>query len=292
MTRILTSARFLCMDVTPRSEYRVHIAYLTKELELMRNDIKTTKENLDKYFSMYNQENGQRHALENELIKVKSCKEEIRKKNVALSAEATNLRSGMEKMQQDLNKAEDRAQEYKDKFTLKSQELTELEAIRERECKQYEERIAKLERELRAQQQAYIEIATVHDEEKNKLEALMEATGCAPCPTTTGKPLFRVPSAIQYLVVDIDKTIPDRENVIVEATTSEELTPSELPRIDACAERINEVHQECMDKAEKLFYGDDDGECGITAVEEADEASLPSSPYYEGKKSKHKKHNR
>lgn len=294
MTRILTSARFLGIDVTPRSEYRAHIAYLTKELQLMRDDIKTTKENLDKYFSLYNQENGQRHALENDLIKVKICKDEIREKNVAPSAEATNLRSGMEKMKQDLNKAEDRAQEYKDKFTLKSQELTELEAIRERESKQYEERIAKLERELRAQQQAYIEIATVHDEEKNKLEALMEATGCAPYPTTPGKPQFRVPSAIQYPVVDIDKTIPDEEEGLADEgiVVSTEFETKDLPgmaeavEMDAFVVGMNKVHQECMDKAEKLFYGDDDGECGITAVEEADEAPLPSSPYYEGAKPK------
>lgn len=262
----------------------------------MMSDLKATKENLDRYFSLFNQESGHRHALENDLIKVKSCKEELCKKNVALNAEATNLRSGMEKLKQDLNKAEDRAQECKDKFTLKSQELTELEAIRERECKQYEERIAKLERELRMQQQAYIEIATVHDEEKNKLEALMEATGCAP-----------------YPVVNIDKPIPDEVEADVEETaTSDEVAPAELPGMVTAFEMydsvvcMNKVHQECMDKAEKLFYGDDDGACNLGDDEpttmqneedenfpEADEVPLPSSPLFEGKKTKrNKKHKR
>lgn len=309
MQRVLEKTYLFGMDITPRSEYRAHIAYLTKELELMMSDLQATKENLDKYFVLYNQESGQRHNCENDLIKVKSCKEELCKKNVALNAEVTNLRSGMEKLKQDLNKAEDRAQEYKDKFTLKSQELTELEAIRERECKQYEERIAKLERELRMQEQAYIEIATVHDEDKTKLEALMEATGCAP-----------------YPVVNIDKPIPDEVEVDVEETaTSDEVEPTELPVMataeeaeallegveipvsvesesqisepEAVSSKVRTMTQEELETTVKrIFYGDDEGAYDLDdddSTDAADEEPLPSSPLFEGKKTKrNKKHKR
>ena len=292
--RALEKASLFGMDITPRAEYREHIEYLNNKVSGLKLSLAQEREATESW-------KDKCMTQENELIGVRACKAGISQKNVKLQEEAVNLRSGMEKLKQDLNKAEDRAQEYKDKFTLKSQELTELEAICERESKRYEERIAKLERELRMQEQAYIEIATVHDEDKGKLDALMEATGCTP-----------------YPVVNIDKPIPSPIDDVVSA--ADKITDEELPGMAtveeaqgfvdgmnaaheevqgllASADEDKVVTQEELGAVEKLlFYGDDDGAYDLgedEPTEIADEEPLPSSPLYEGKKTKrNKKHKR
>lgn len=297
--RALEKVSLFGMDITPRAEYREHIEYLNNKVSGLKLSLAQEREATESW-------KDKCMTQENELIGVRACKAGISQKNVRLQEEAVNLRSGMEKLKQDLNKAEDRAQEYKDKFTLKSQELTELEAIRERESKQYEERIAKLERELRMQEQAYIEIATVHDEDKGKLDALMEATGCTPYPE-----------------VNIDKPIPSPvEDVIIfdVVSAADKITDEELPGMATVEEAqdfvdgMNAAHEEVQgmlatageDKVvtqeklgaveKQLFYGDDDGAYDLgedEPTEVADEEPLPSSPLYEGKKTKrNKKHKR
>lgn len=297
--RALEKASLFGMDITPRAEYRAHIEYLNNKVSGLKLSLAQEREATESW-------KDKCMTQENELIGVRACKAGIRQKNVKLQEEAVNLRSGMEKLKQDLNKAEDRAQEYKDKFTLKSQELTELEAIRERESKQYEERIAKLERELRMQEQAYIEIATVHDEDKGKLDALMEATGCTP-----------------YPVVNIDKPIPSLVGDVIifdVVSAADKITDEELPGMATVEEAqdfvdgMNAAHEEVQgmlatadeDKVvtqeelgaveKQLFYGDDDGAYDLgedEPTEVADEEPLPSSPLYEGKKTKrNKKHKR
>ena len=191
MQRVLEKTYLFGMDITPRAEYRAHIEYLKAYIKGQAEYLKRAKADYSRWYDNYQTEANDHYATKAELLQVKRCKDSLIEKNKSLHSEVVNLDSYIEKLKADLRKAEDKVEEYKDKFTLKSQELTELEAIREREIKQYEARIAKLERELRMQEQAYIEIATVHDKDKGKLDALMEATGCTP-----------------YPVVNIDKPIP------------------------------------------------------------------------------------
>ena len=313
----LNKKTLLGMDITPRSEYRAHIEYLNAYIEEQAEDLKRAKADYGRWYDKYTTEVNDHYATKSELLQVKRCKEGLIEKNNSLQSEVVNLNSYIEKLKADLRKAEDKAEESKDRYTLKSQELTELEAIRDRERQAYEKRIAKLERELRMQEQAYIEIATVHDEDKNRLDALLEATGCAP-----------------YPVINIDKPIPSptEEVVIFEVVSAaDEVTPTELPgmataeeaeaimegveipesvepdtqivEVDAVSVEAQAVTQEEFDAAVKsLYYGDDDGAYDLgedepTTIQdeeaenfpEADEEPLPSSPLYEGKHTKRSK---
>lgn len=313
----LNKKTLLGMDITPRSEYRAHIEYLNAYIEEQAEDLKRAKADYGRWYDNYTTEVNDHYATKSELLQVKRCKEGLIEKNKSLHSEVVNLDSYIEKLKADLRKAEDKAEEQKDKYTLKSQELTELEALRDRERQAYEKRIAKLERELRMQEQAYIEIATVHDEDKNKLDALLEATGCAP-----------------YPVINIDKPIPSptEEVVIFEVVSAaDEVSPTELPgmataeeaeaimegveipesvetdtqivEVEAVSVEAQAVTQEEFDTAVKpLYYGDDDGAYDLGEDEptmmqdeeaenfpEADEEPLPSSPLYEGKHTKRSK---
>lgn len=304
--RALEKASLFGMDITPRAEYREHIEYLNAYIKGQAEDLKRAKADYGRWYDNYQTEVNDHYATKAELLQVKRCKDSLIEKNKSLHSEVVNLDSYIEKLKADLRKTEDKAEEYKDKFTLKSQELTELEAIRERESKRYEERIAKLERELRMQEQAYIEIATVHDEDKGKLDALMEATGCTP-----------------YPVVNIDKPIPspiDDAVICDVVSAADKITDEKLPGMATVEEAqgfvdgLNAAHEEEQgllataneDKVvtqeefraveKQLFYGDDDGAYDLgedEPTEIADEEPLPSSPLYEGKKTKrNKKHKR
>lgn len=301
----LDKKTLLGMDITSRSEYRAHIEYLNAYIEEQAEDLKRAKADYGRWYDNYQTEASDHFATKEKLKQVKCCKEGLIEKNNSLQYEVVNLNSYIEKLKADLRKAEDKAEE-----------LTELEAIRDRERQAYEKRIAKLERELRMQEQAYIEIASIHDEEKNKLDALLEATGCAP-----------------YPVINIDKPIPSPTEEVVSA--ADEVTPTELPgmataeeaeaimegveipesvetdtqivEVEAVLVEAQAVIQEEFDAAVKpLYYGDDDGAYDLGEDEptmmqdeeaenfpEADEEPLPSSPLYEGKhpkrSRKHKK---
>ena len=310
--RELDKKTLLGMDITPRSEYRAHIEYLNAYIEEQAEDLKRAKADYSRWYDNYTTEVNDHYATKSELLQVKRCKDGLIEKNNSLQSEVVNLNSYIEKLKADLRKAEDKAEEQKDKYTLKSQELVELEVIRDRERQAYEKRIAKLERELRMQEQAYIEIATVHDEDKNRLDALLEATGCAP-----------------YPVINIDKPIPSPTEGVVSA--ADEVTPTELPsmataeeaeaimegveipesvepdtqivEVEAVSVKAQTVTQEEFDAAVKpLYYGDDDGAYDLGEDEptttqdeeaenfpEADEEPLPSSPLYEGKHTKRSK---
>lgn len=310
--RELDKKTLLGMDITPRSEYRAHIEYLNAYIEEQAEDLKRAKADYGRWYDNYQTEANDHFATQEQLQQVKRCKEGLIEKNNSLQSEVVNLNSYIEKLKADLRKAEDKAEDSKDRYTLKSQELTELEVIRVRERQAYEKRIAKLERELRMQEQAYIEIATVHDEDKNRLDALLEATGCAP-----------------YPVINIDKPIPSPTEEVVSA--ADEVTPTELPgmatveeaeaimegveipesvepdpqivEVEAVSVEAQAVTQEEFDAAVKpLYYGDDDGAYDLGEDEpttmqdeeaenfpEADEEPLPSSPLYEGKHTKRSK---
>lgn len=314
--RELDKKALLGMDITPRSEYRAHIEYLNAYIEEQAEDLKRAKADYSRWYDKYTTEVNDHFATKEQLAKVKCCKEGLIEKNNSLQFDVVNLSSYIEKLKANLRKAEDKAEEQMDRYTFKSQELTELEVIRDRERQEYEKRIAKLERELRMQEQAYIEIATVHDEDKNRLDALLEATGCAP-----------------YPVINIDKPIPSptEEVVIFEVVSAaDEVTPTELPgmateeeaeaimegveipesvepepqivEVEAVSVEAQAVTQEEFDAAVKtLYYGDDDGAYDLgddptttqdEEVEnfpEADEEPLPSSPLYEGKHTKQSK---
>lgn len=302
----LDKKTLLGMDITSRSEYRAHIEYLNAYIEEQAEDLKRAKADYGRWYDNYQTEASDHFATKEKLKQVKCCKEGLIEKNNSLQYEVVNLNSYIEKLKADLRKAEDKAEE-----------LTELEAIRDRERQAYEKRIAKLERELRMQEQAYIEIATIHDEEKNKLDSLLEATGCAP-----------------YPVINIDKPIPSptEEVVIFEVVSAaDEVTPTELPgmataeeaeaimegveipesvepdpqivEMEAVSDEAQAVIQEEFDAAVKpLYYGDDDGAYDLGEDEpttmqdeeaenfpEADEEPLPSSPLYEGKHTKRSK---
>lgn len=307
----LNKKTLLGMDITSRSAYRAHIEYLNAYIEEQAEDLKRAKADYGRWYDNYHTEANDHYATKEKLQQVKRCKEGLTEKNNSLQYDVVNLSSYIEKLKANLRKAEDKAEEQKDKYTLKSQELTELEVIRDRERQAYEKRIAKLERELRMQEQAYIEIATVHDEDKNRLDALLEATGCAP-----------------YPVINIDKPIPSPTEEVVSA--ADEVTPTELPgmataeeaeaimegveipesvepepqivEVEAVSVEAQAVTQEEFGAAVKpLYYGDDDGAYDLgddptttqdEEVEnfpEADEEPLPSSPLYEGKHTKRSK---
>lgn len=313
----LNKKTLLGMDITSRSAYRAHIEYLNAYIEEQAEDLKRAKADYGRWYDNYTTEVNDHYATKSELLQVKRCKEGLIEKNNSLQSEVVNLNSYIEKLKANLRKAEDKAEESKDRYTLKSQELTELEAIRDRERQAYEKRIAKLERELRMQEQAYIEIATVHDEDKNRLDALLEATGCAP-----------------YPVINIDKPIPSPTEEVVffeVVSAADEVTPTELPgmataeeaeaimegveipesvepdtqivEVEAVSVEAQAVTQEEFDAAVKpLYYGDDDGAYDFGEDEptmmqaeeaenfpEADEEPLPSSPLYEGKHTKRSK---
>lgn len=302
----LNKKTLLGMDITSRSAYRAHIEYLNAYIEEQAEDLKRAKADYGRWYDNYQTEASGHFATKEKLKQVKCCKEGLIEKNNSLQSEVVNLNSYIEKLKANLRKAEDKAEE-----------LTELEAIRDRERQAYEKRIAKLERELRMQEQAYIEIATVHDEDKNRLDALLEATGCAP-----------------YPVINIDKPIPSptEEVVIFEVVSAaDEVTPTELPgmataeeaeaimegveipesvepeaqivEVEAVSVEAQAVTQEEFDAAVKpLYYGDDDGAYDLGEDEpttmqdeeaenfpEADEEPLPSSPLYEGKHTKRSK---
>ena len=287
--RELGKKTLLGMDITPRSEYRAHIEYLNAYIEGQAEDLKRAKADYSRWYDNYQTEANDHFATKEQLLQVKRCKDSLIEKNKSLHSEVVNLDSYIEKLKADLRKAEDKAEESKDRYTLKSQELTELEAIRDRERQAYEKRIAKLERELRMQEQAYIEIATVHDEDKNRLDALLEATGCAP-----------------YPVINIDKPIPSptEEVVIFEVVSAaDEVTPTELPGM-ATVEEAEAIMEDVEIPASEspLYYGDDDGAYDLGEDEpttmqdeevenfpEADEEPLPSSPLYEGEHTKRSK---
>lgn len=302
----LNKKTLLGMDITSRSAYRAHIEYLNAYIEEQAEDLKRAKADYSRWYDNYHTEASDHFATKEKLKQVKCCKEGLIEKNNSLQSEVVNLNSYIEKLKANLRKAED-----------KVEELTELEAIRDRERQAYEKRIAKLERELRMQEQAYIEIATVHDEDKNRLDALLEATGCAP-----------------YPVINIDKPIPSPTEEVVffeVVSAADEVTPTELPgmataeeaeaimegveipesiepdtqivEVEAVSVEAQAVTQEEFDAAVKpLYYGDDDGAYDLGEDEpttmqdeeaenflEADEEPLPSSPLYEGKHIKRSK---
>lgn len=287
--RELDKKTLLGMDITSRSEYRAHIEYLNNKVFGLKLSLAQEREATESWQDKYQTEANDHFATKEQLLQVKRCKEGLIEKNKTLHSEVVNLDSYIEKLKADLRKAEDKAEESKDKYTLKSQELTELEAIRDRDRQAYEKRIAKLERELRMQEQAYIEIATIHDEEKNKLDSLLEATGCAP-----------------YPVINIDKPIPSptEEVVIFEVVSAaDEVTPTELPGM-ATVEEAEAIMDgvEIPASESPLYYGDDDGAYDLGEDEpttmqdeevenfpEADEEPLPSSPLYEGEHTKRSK---